>query len=81
MSNFKTDYPVVPISPVLAVARGFELLAAVGLKTPIHRERIWKLVNSTRIKPRWLLDNGYVFESDMDSALKAWSDETDQAFT
>lgn len=81
VTNVKTNYPTLPIAPLLLIARGFEVLAAFGLKTPIHRERIWKLVNSTRIRPGWLLAKGYVFKTNMDSALRAWSTETNEAFT
>lgn len=80
VSTVKTNYPVVPIAPLLAVAWCFEVIARLGLKTPIHRERIWKLVRSTRIKPNWLLTHGYQFQSDVESALRAWSEETRGTF-
>jgi nucleoside-diphosphate-sugar epimerase len=80
VSPVKTDYPVLPIAPLLGVAWGFELLAHLGFKTPIHRERIWKLVRSTRIRPGWLTANGYQFDSDVESALRAWSEETEGTF-
>lgn len=80
VSEVKTQYPVLPIAPLLGVAWCFEILAHLGFKTPIHRERIWKLVRSTRIKPSWLTANGYQFESDVESALQAWSDETRGTF-
>ncbi len=80
VSTVKTNYPVVPIAPLLGVAWCFEVIARLGLKTPIHRERIWKLVRSTRIKPNWLLTHGYQFQSDVESALRAWSEETRGTF-
>jgi len=80
VAGYRTSYPVLPISLMLAAAGVFEGAAALGLKTPIHRERIWKLVRSTRVRPQWLLDNGYVFSSDLESALKAWAEETDGTF-
>jgi nucleoside-diphosphate-sugar epimerase len=79
--NSRKSYPVLPIFPLLAIAWSFEVLAKFGVKTPIHRERIWKLVKSTRIRPAWLLANGYVFETRMETALNAWSAETRGAFT
>lgn len=81
VSGVKTSYPVIPVSPLLVVAGGFEVLGKFGLKTPIHRERVWKLVKSTRIAPKWLIENGYVFRTDMDSALTAWGAETGMKFT
>jgi nucleoside-diphosphate-sugar epimerase len=80
VSDVKVQYPVLPIMPLLGVAWGFEVLAALGFKNPIHRERIWKLVKSTRIKPAWLLANGYQFETDVEAALRAWSQETEGTF-
>lgn len=80
VSTVKTNYPVVPIAPLLGVAWCFEVIARLGLKTPIHRERIWKLVRSTRIKPNWLMTHGYQFQSDVESALRAWSEETQGTF-
>lgn len=80
VSTVKTNYPVVPIAPLLGVAWCFEFVARLGFKTPIHRERIWKLVRSTRIKPNWLLTHGYPFGSDVESALRAWTEETRGTF-
>jgi len=81
VADVNTSYPVLPIKPLLAVAWIFEALSRLGFKNPIHRERIWKLVKSTRIKPAWLLANGYCFETDVDAALQAWSHETQGTFT
>lgn len=80
VSSVKTEYPVLPIAPLLGIAWCFEAVAHFGFKTPIHRERIWKLVRSTRIKPGWLNANGYQFESDVETALRAWSEETEGTF-
>ena len=81
MAGFRDRYPVVPIPLMLAAAAPFELLNALGVRNRIHRDRIWKLVQSTRIAPNWLLNNGYRFETDLKSALALWRDETDGAFT
>ena len=61
---------------MLAAARGFEALNAIGIKNPVHRERILKLVVSTRIAPGWLLENGYEFRWRLETALAAWAKET-----
>ena len=73
--------PTIPLAPMMAAAGIFEAISALGLKTPVHRERILKLVQSTRIAPRWLLDNGYQFDSNLLTALKSWRDETSGRFT
>ncbi|MDZ4052114.1 MAG: hypothetical protein U1E24_02465, partial [Phenylobacterium sp.] len=69
-----------PLVPLLLIASLFEVAAAAGLKTPIHRERVMKLVRSTRIAPAWLLANGYGFELDLDRALGDWAQETGGRF-
>lgn len=69
-----------PLPALLLAARLFETANALGAKTPIHRERVIKLVRSTRIAPQWLLANGYEFELDLDRALIHWSKETGGKF-
>ena len=69
-----------PLAPLLLIASLFEVAAMVGLKTPIHRERVLKLVHSTRIAPQWLLANGYDFELDLMSSLENWAQETNGRF-
>lgn len=69
-----------PLAPLLLIASLFEVAAAAGLKTPIHRERVMKLVRSTRIAPAWLLEQQYEFELDLDRALQAWAHETKGGF-
>lgn len=69
-----------PLPALLLAARLFEVANALGAKTPIHRERVMKLVRSTRIAPQWLLANGYGFELDLMSSLDRWAQETDGRF-
>lgn len=80
VAGFSSHVVVLPRSLLYAAATGFEIANRLGAKNPIHRERITKLVQSTRISPRWLLDNGYVFASDLKSALASWRAETNNAF-
>jgi nucleoside-diphosphate-sugar epimerase len=75
-AGFRAWSPTAPLPLLLAAAWIFERAAAMGLKTPIHRERVMKLVRSTRIAPVWLLENGYPFASDLKRALESWRDET-----
>lgn len=69
-----------PLPLLLAAARGFELANAIGLKNPVHRERILKLAVSTRVAPAWLLEHGYAFRWTLETALAAWARETGGAF-
>ncbi len=80
VTGWKAKPPTVPIFPLLAAATVFEIAAKFGLKTPIHRERVMKLVNSTKVAPGWLKSQGYNFKTDLKSALKSWSDETSGSF-
>ena len=66
----------VPIAPLLVAATAFEAANALGIKNTIHRERVIKLVMSTRITPGWLNASGYEFKSDLESALRQWNAET-----
>jgi nucleoside-diphosphate-sugar epimerase len=70
----------LPIAPLLAAAMVFEAANAVGIKNTIHRERVMKLVQSTRITPGWLQASGYEFSSNLESALTHWRDETQGRF-
>ena len=46
----------------------------------MHRERVLKLVKSTRVTPGWLQSRGYGFRTDLEQALTAWRNETDGTF-
>jgi nucleoside-diphosphate-sugar epimerase len=80
VTGFKSNYPVVPVAPLLLAATLFEVANALGVKNPVHRERVMKLVQSTRIAPEWLLANGYVFSTRLEQALEHWRDETQGTF-
>lgn len=69
-----------PLPALLLASRLFEAANAMGVKTPIHRERVMKLVRSTRIAPQWLIDHGYEFDLDLVSSLKSWAQETEGRF-
>ena len=80
VTGWRANPPTLPIFPLLVAATLFEIAAKLGLKTPIHRERVMKLVNSTKVAPGWLRANGYVFETDLAAALKSWAEETRGSF-
>lgn len=69
-----------PLPALLLAARLFETANAMGVRTPIHRERVMKLVRSTRIAPQWLIDTGYQFELGLRSSLESWAQETEGRF-
>jgi hypothetical protein len=72
--------PTAPAPLLYAAATVFEAANAMGLKNPIHRERVVKLVQSTRIVPQWLIDRGYRFSSNLETALRSWAAESDGRF-
>ena len=62
----------IPTSAMMAVVLPFEAMNAVGLRNPVCRERVQKLVNSTYIVPERLVQDGYEFETDLEEALRRW---------
>jgi nucleoside-diphosphate-sugar epimerase len=80
VSGFTHNPPTVPLGMMMGVARLFEFGALFGGKSWINRERVLKLVNSTKVRPGWLIANGYPFHSNLESALRDWKAETDGAF-
>jgi nucleoside-diphosphate-sugar epimerase len=73
-------FGTAPLPLLLGAATVFEGAAAMGVKTPIHRDRVRKLVHSTAVTPQWLLDHGYTFRRDLESSLACWRDETQGRF-
>jgi hypothetical protein len=61
---------------MLTAAALFEIANRLGFRNPVHRQRILKLVQSTRIAPGWLTQRGYHFGYDLEAALQAWRAET-----
>lgn len=80
VAGFGAWRPNMPLAPMVVAAGLFEFAAKFGLNTPIHRERIRKLVQSTRIWPGWLTANGYSWSTDLERALTTWRDETHGRF-
>lgn len=80
VAGYPSTHPTLPVAPLLAAASLFEAADALGIQNPIHRERVMKLFNSTRVSPAWLLANGYTFEHTLESALAGWAEETEGRF-
>lgn len=62
----------VPAAAVLAAAWVLELADRLGLRTGIDRQRVRKLLVSTHIQPHRLVADGYRFDSDLRSGIRAW---------
>ena len=63
---------LVPLPIVVAGAACFELLNACGLRNPINRKRIHKLIYSTNVPPRRLIEDGSNCKYDLGSAIEEW---------
>ena len=50
----------------------FEILNTMGIRNGICRERVLKLVHSTHITPRRLIEDGYQFDTDLEKGLRHW---------
>lgn len=81
VAGFAAPTRVVPLKLMLLAGFGFEVLGKLGLKTSINRERVWKLVRSTNILPTALVEAGYTYQTDIESALVAWKHASEGRFT
>ena len=62
----------LPTGAVMAAAGALEMLGRIGLRTGIDRDRVRKLLTSTHVLPERLLADGYRFETDLGSGIRAW---------
>jgi nucleoside-diphosphate-sugar epimerase len=65
---------VLPLGPLHAVARLFEVANALGFRNGINRARVDKLTLSTDVQPAVLERAGFRFPHDLSSALTDWRD-------
>lgn len=80
VTGWRSSPPTLPLWPLLAAAPAFEALGIIGVANPIHRGRILKLVQSTKVSPSWLLASGYEFRTDLRRALELWREESATRF-
>ncbi len=72
--------PTIPASWLLLAALPFEIANGMGLRNRIHRDRVRKLIHSTKVYPQWLVSRDYTFTADLESGLRAWGAETADRF-
>lgn len=72
--------PTAPAALLRMAAHLLKPMRHFGVPNSIAPERVLKLVQSTKIEPRWLKDNGYAFRTDLRRALELWRDETSGRF-
>jgi len=80
VGGFKKPRLVLPLFALNLAALPFEAIDRVGLRNPIHRDRLVKLYKSTHIVPSWLTDKGFEFETDLELALAKWADASQSRF-
>ncbi len=78
--GIKSAPPTVPAFLLLLAATPFEIANSLGLKNRVHRDRVRKLIHSTKVYPGWLVSRGYNFTMDLEAALRAWGEETGGRF-
>ncbi|HEX8207817.1 MAG TPA: NAD(P)-dependent oxidoreductase [Solirubrobacteraceae bacterium] len=77
VGGFGRPVGTVPLGPILVVAKG---LHRAGLKT-FDPARVVKLVHSTNIVPKQLVERRYSYRTNLDTALERWyREDPDGAF-
>ena len=69
---------MVPIKFVIYTARLLSVFDYYHLG--INKERVMKLVKSTNIEPKWLVDHGYKFSYELDTSIRDWYIDTGKKF-
>lgn len=73
VAKVKRIAPGIPYVLLLTAAYAIDLVARpLGIKHPFSPVRIRKLVRSNNILPGYLVENGYVYQYDLESALTDW---------
>ena len=68
--------PSVPYPLLLIIAYLIDVFAKpLGIKHPFSPVRIKKLVRSNNILPRYLVNNGYPYRYDLESACRDWQQD------
>jgi nucleoside-diphosphate-sugar epimerase len=62
----------IPTTVMMTAVLPFETINYLGLHNPVCRARVQKLVKSTFVVPERLLNDGYIFETDLRGGLKRW---------
>ena len=76
VAGYKTPRLLVPSWFMMLGAFGFEVLNAVGYRNTVNRPRIAKLLNSTNIVPKRLVEAGFNYGFDLRSSLQNWREKS-----
>lgn len=73
VAGIQRAVPAVPYPLILSAAYVIELIARpLGIKHPFSPVRIRKLVRSNNILPNFLVENGYPYQYNLESAFADW---------
>ncbi|WP_082653262.1 NAD(P)-dependent oxidoreductase [Aureimonas sp. AU22] len=72
VAGYRPPRGVLPQPVMNAAALPFEVVDRLGLRNGINRERILKLVRSTRVEPAALIGSGFRFSTDLEGSLRDW---------
>jgi len=72
VAGYKTPTLLAPSWFMMLGAFGFEVLNALGYRNTVNRPRIAKLLNSTNILPKRLVEAGFNYGFDLRTSLKDW---------
>ena len=72
VAGYRDRKLVVPLPVVKFIGLMFECLSALGIKSPINRDRIMKLNRSTNIEPVHLRQFDYKYFYSLRDALEEW---------
>ncbi|GAB2174740.1 NAD-dependent epimerase/dehydratase family protein [Dongia sp. agr-C8] len=72
VAGYKMPRLLAPSWFMMLGAFGFEILNALGYRNTVNRPRIAKLLNSTNIMPRRLVEAGFPYGFDLGTSLQDW---------
>ena len=76
VAGYKTPKLLIPAWFMMLGAFGFEVLNALGYRNTVNRPRIAKLLNSTNIVPKRLVEAGFPYGFDIKSSLQNWREKS-----
>ncbi|MDO9106970.1 MAG: NAD(P)-dependent oxidoreductase [Methylovulum sp.] len=75
VAGVKRWVPSVPYRLLWLIAHSIDLFAnPLGIKHPFSPVRIKKLVRSNNILPNYLVNNGYLYQYDLEAAFRDWQE-------
>ncbi|MDQ8727647.1 NAD-dependent epimerase/dehydratase family protein [Bradyrhizobium sp. LHD-71] len=80
VAGFNQPRITIPFKLMSIGGMAFEMLGSFGIRTSINRARLRKLVLSTNVLPKALIEAGYAYETDLREALSRWRHASNNSF-